>query len=309
MDLDLKALVKSRIEQLGVKEASACFGVSAGTISNWSSGNTSPSIDAVQLVLKDIAVPSEPETPKAMWEGRKVAILLPTYRTQNPDTHFTLFANYVAYGPEKIAMPKPIKGTCIWEARNRMIHKAMGIESVKTFLQCDDDMILPFGNVAGMEEFYGGKLPPQSASFNAITRIMSHSSEYGIVGGLYCGRHDAGKAQCELGFMSDQENQKLHRGGYSGLIPMTWVGTGWIRIERWVIEKLKEAIDGGMFPECKPKSDQYWYGYFNPIKVGIGEDVSFGKRCADIGIKSYLDASLICGHVGERVYWPSNTRS
>lgn len=304
----LKQLVVSRIHEIGVKEASKFFGVSVGTVSNWASGKTSPSVEAVELVIGESAPVIAPAEEKTMWEGRKVAMLLPVYRTFNPDTHFTLFANYAGYGPEKIAMPKPIKGTCIWEARNRMIDKAMKLEGVKKFIMSDDDMILPHGHVQSFNDFYGAKVSAQSAGFNAISRITSHGEDKGIIGALYFGRHEHGKAQCHLGFSDESANEKLRRLEYSGLVPMLWVGTGFIKIERWVIEKMKAAIDGGKWPECKPWAKDGWYGYFNPIAVGVGEDLSFCRRANEIGIQTYLDASLICLHNGEVNYGPKNTK-
>lgn len=308
--LDLKKLVRDRIGQIGVKEASNLYGVSVGTVSNWASGKTPPSVDAVTLTLQDLEVsPTSEPLELTIWEGRQVAMLLPVYRTTNPDTHFTLFANYMKYGPDKIALPRPLKGTCIWEARNRLIDKAMGISSVKTFLMCDDDMILPFGYPDHFNSYYGSNLPAEKAGVNAISRIMSHSHDKGILGSLYFGRHEKGRSQCEFGFLnSPHEDEKLRNGHYKGVIPMGWVGTGFIRIERWVIEAMRKEIDGGKWPECKPAAEDKWYGYFNPIRVGIGEDVSFCRRAAEIGIQSYLDAGLECLHNGERNYYSGNTK-
>jgi hypothetical protein len=303
--VDLKQCVVERIHALGVKEASKFYGVSVGTVSNWASGKTSPSVEAVQLTIGE-AEP-QPSDELTMWQGRKVGMLLPVYKTMNPDTHFTLFANYVQYGPEKIAMPKPVKGTCIWEARNKLIDKAMKIEGLERFIMSDDDMIYPHGHVESFNSQYGAGVPAESAGLNAISRICSHSPDKGVVGALYFGRHERGRAQCHLGFTDEVANEKLRRCEYKGLVPMPWVGTGWMKIERWVIDKMKAAIDGGMWPECKPSVPGAWYGYFNPIAVGVGEDLSFCRRAGEIGIQVYLDASLIALHVGDTAFGPRNT--
>ncbi len=310
---DLRKIVIDRIESVGVKEAAKFYGVSVGTASNWATGKTPPSIDALQLTLADLelSVGDAPE-PKDlfMWEGRKVALLFPVYRTINPDTHFTLFANYAKYGPEKIAMPKPIKGTCIWEARNRMIDNALKITSINDFMMVDDDMIMPFGYPDHFNAYYNAGLPAEIAGQNTISRLMSHPDTCGIVGVTYFGRHKKGRSQCAFGFLpSLHEDQKLRTFQYKGLVPMDWVGTGVIRIKRWVLEKMKEAIDGGKWPECKPKHEDKWYGYFNPIQVGVGEDVSFCTRAKQLGIQSYLDASLVCLHNGEENFGPNNTKA
>lgn len=183
------------------------------------------------------------------------------------------------------------------------------MKDVETFIMIDDDMVPPVGN----EGYFNGNLKAgvskESASFNAIARIMSHGRQREIVGALYFGRHEYGKAQCEWGFGSKQKNAELREGKHKGIIPMPWVATGFIKIERTAIEKLKAAIDGGEFPDCKPKPEQGWYGYFSPVSVGIGEDVSFGLRAGKLGIQSYLDASLVCLHAdGNTLYGPRNTK-
>ena len=308
---DLKNIVREKIKEIGVKEASKLFGVSVGTVSNWGSGKTDPSIDAVEMMLANIpSVEPVKQQEITMWDGRKVALLLPVYKTFNPDTHFTLFANYSTYGPDKIAIPRPLKGTCIWEARNRMIDSAYKtMPNVESYLMCDDDMILPFGFPDHFNAFFGSNLPQAKAGQIAFSRIMSHDQEKGIVGSLYFGRHANGRSQCEWGFYNTMtKDDELRRGEHDGLVPMVWVGTGFIRIQRWVIEKMRAEIDAGRWPECKPSDESKWYGYFTPLRVGIGEDVSFCKRAAEIGIQTYLDASLVCLHNGECNYGPDNTK-
>lgn len=249
-----------------------------------------------------------------MWEGRKVFIGHPVYRSFNAKTHFTLFACYKDYGPEKLGMVEPVEGTVIHEARNILIDRMMKIPEAETFIMPDDDMVFPCGS----EAYFNGRLnagvSPESARFNAISRIMSHGRSKEIVGALYFGRHEFGQAQCEWGFGGGagqkQRNVEFRAGQHKGLIPMAWVATGFIKIERTAIEKLKKAIDDGMFPECKPKPEQGWYGYFAPVSTGIGEDVSFGLRMQKIGVQSYLDASLVCLHAdGGTLYGPKNTKN
>ncbi len=244
-----------------------------------------------------------------MWEGRKLAILQPVYRTLNTKTYFTLFACYKDYGPTKIAIPEPVEGTVIHEARNILIHRAMSMTEVETFIMVDDDMVLPCGS----EAYFNGRLEagvrPEQARFNAISRLMSHGSGKEVVSALYFGRHKYGKAQCEWGFGKKNTNQEFRQGQHKGLVPMAWVATGLLKVERSAILKLKQAIDEGQFPECKPKPGQGWYGYFTPVSTGIGEDVSFGLRMGKIGVQSYLDASLVCLHAdGNTLYGPTTTK-
>lgn len=304
--MDLRALVKNKIEELGVKKASKFFGVSSGTVSNWANGKTPPSLDSVERCLAELGASIEIKTDIIEWEGKKVMMLLPVYRTFNADTHFTLFANYAKYGPDKIGM-EVVKRTVIHEARNILVNKWYK-SGIPTCIMVDDDMILPCGNPALFNGRYGANVGDKSASFNAISRILSHGVDKGIVGALYFGRHDDGVAQCSAGFESERGDADLKSLTNTGLKPMNWVATGFMKIERWVVDKMKDAVDSGKWPECKPSRDDLWYGYFNPLRVGVGEDVSFCRRAADIGITSYLDTELILLHNGERNFGPKNTK-
>ena len=51
--MDLKERVRAKIKELGVKQAARFYGVSTGTISNWASGQTSPSVDAVEMTIEE----------------------------------------------------------------------------------------------------------------------------------------------------------------------------------------------------------------------------------------------------------------
>lgn len=316
---DYRKAVTDRIAEIGAKEASKLFGVSLGTISNWSTGRTSPSIDAVQLAMENgedefndewnaLNEPRKLIDPDALyhWMGKDVMILLPVYRTFNPDTHFTLFANYAKYGPDKVGMIQE-KRTIIYEARNICIHKALRTDA-KKFIFFDDDMIYPCGVPDLFNGRYKAGVSLRSASFNTISRLMSHPDDKEIVGGLYFGRHELGKAQCYRGFSSEIENEKLRKDHYKDLITDEWVGTGCMRVMRSVLEKMSKEIDGGRWPEIKPKSLNVWNGYFTPTAVGVGEDVSFCRRAKEIGIQTWIDASLICLHVGDAAYGPRNTK-
>jgi len=307
----LRKLVTDKIEEIGVVAAAEYFHVSVGTVSNWATNKTNPSLSAVELVMADMPKPMPQVAPEpevlTMWEGRKVAILSPVYRTMNPATHWTLMANYARYGPEKIALIPPITGTVIHEARNRCIDKAMKTDA-EDFIMPDDDMIFPFGESAYFNAKWAGTAKkPIPAAYNSISKIMSHPKGIGIVGALYFGRHPKGRAQCESGMRSAAASDAYRNGEHKGLVKEGWVGTGFIRIERWVIEKMKAHVDAGNWPEIKPVIDTNWYGYFNPLRVGVGEDVSFGRRASELGIQSYVDASLVALHAGEAYYGPHNT--
>lgn len=309
---DLKSLVIDKITEMGPREASKYFGVSAGTISNWGSGKTSPSVDAVEQVLAekaefDWAPTKEPVAELTQWEGKQLIMLLPVYRTFSADTHFTLFANYAKYGPEKIGMIQE-KRTIIYEARNILVHKWLTTTDAPFGLFCDDDMILPCGNSGLFNDRYGAKIDGGLAGKIAISQIMSHGADKRIVGALYFGRQANGKAQCASGFFKPGFNKEVRTRSVKGLYPDEWVGTGFMRIHRSVFAEMDKAIEEGKWPECKPVKGAAWTGYFTPLQTGMGEDVSFCRRAREIGIQTYVDMDLICLHNGELNYGPNNTK-
>jgi transcriptional regulator with XRE-family HTH domain len=320
---DLRKLVKDKIAEVGVAEAAKLFGVSVGTVSNWANNKSQPSLAAAQLLLDenqsqlvdDMApalrpIDYIPHLHVANWEGKSVMILLPSYKSINPITHFTLFANYAGFGADKLALGTK-NLTVIHEARNFLIHIGMQNPAIQDFIMFDDDMVLPDGSEAHFNGNFKMGVKPESAKFNAIARLMSHPREVGVIGALYYGRHEFGMPQCDWGFNQNRGTlaNELRAEQHQGLKVMDWVATGGLRIPRWVIEKKKVEIDAGRWPELVPQPGG-WYGYFHPMKAGFGEDMSFGYRLKEIGIKSCLDASLVLGHAeGNVVYGPKNTKN
>lgn len=312
--INLRKAVQEKIDVLGVKGASKYFGVSVGTASNWISGKTDPSIEAAQLVLEERleSLPPYPEVQEelAQWNGKKVLFLLPSYKELCPENHYTLFANYAKYGPEKIGMIQE-KMTQIHEARNRLVQKARLVESAEWFFFVDDDMAIPCGAAGIMNGRYGGQIPEPGASALGISWMMKHPPDKRIVGALYFGRHRFGQAQTADGFGEgcDAANDRLRSHVYTGLIPQRWVGPGFMRIHRSVFDDLDKAIAAGKFPECTPNGPTRPAGYFTPMRAGMGEDVSFGLRCTEIGITSYLDPVLECLHFGPNGWGSHNTKN
>lgn len=308
---DLRALVIDKIVELGPEAAKAFFGVPPSTIAKWHDKEAMPTLAAAQLVMAsnpEVMRPKGIDAEIIKWEGKSVMILTPWYRTANPHTHFTLFLNYAKYGPDKLAMAVKDR-TVIHEARNELIHMAKQSKDIKTTITIDDDMILPCGREDVFNGNYRMAVAPASARMVALSRLMESGPEKKIVGALYYGRHEFGMPQCEWGFNAERgvKSNELRAGKHHGYIPMAWVGTGLMKIEMDAIKAFEINVDAGKFPGLEPMPGR-WYGYFTPIKAGVGEDVSFCYRMGQIGIQTYLDADLICGHAdGGSIWGPRNT--
>lgn len=248
--------------------------------------------------------------------GKKVVILNATQSSFNWRTHFTLFRNYAVYGPEKISLI-PQGQTVIHEARNMLAHSGLQTDAEWFIMGPDDDLIPPCGSAQITNRYFNARLPEPLASYNAITRIMSHPPECRVVGALYFVKGNktthsspmAGKAVCSQAFSDEKFNQALHHPTpTSGLIKQDWVAIGFCRIHRSVFEDLIKAADG-RWPEIIPTLAGQPYGLFQPLAPNVNEDISFGRRCKAIGIQHYLDSGLVCGHAdGTTVYWPHNTQ-
>lgn len=240
-----------------------------------------------------------------VWGNKDFLVLIPVYKSFSPETHYSLFLNYINYGPQKIGLIHEMRGA-IHDARDRLIHKALR-SNVEWFIFVDDDMILPCGSSHIFNKQFRAQIDERRAGFNAFNRIMSHESDKLIVGGLYCSRTGSNKIQCSSAYYSEEENKKLFNLEYSGLKAEEWTGTGFMRIHRKVFAEMDKAIKEGKFPECKPFTEKLWTGYFQPSRVGVGEDVSFCRRAKEIGIQSYVDTDLILLHTGSINYGPRSS--
>jgi hypothetical protein len=209
-------------------------------------------------------------------------------------------------------------------------------------LTIDDDMIIPFGNAQWFNAFTGMNLPEKFAGLNALDRLMSHKKS--LVGALYFGRHAFGPAVYNEGTANPQEADYARSGPHDLVKPTKWVGTGCMLIHRSVFEDIekkfpllargadgnggqwftstevsfmqdvihaREALDGPLTGEKAYKALTLLDAAISKAKVentlGCGEDVSFCRRAAASGHQPYVDMGLICGHLGHKVYGPSNT--
>lgn len=298
--IDLAGLVINKVNQIGPTKAADYFGVSLPTAIAWKNGKNMPSISAAQMVLNEFLTVNPPE----IWNitGKRVLILSPIYRSFNGLTHATLFVNYAKYGPEKIGFLPKFR-TLITEARSMLADMALRTDS-EWFIFIDDDMIFPCENGAMLRSI-GCNLPEPNASFNAISRIMSHPADKKIVSALYFGRNETHRAQVANAFESPAEDARYHEilrtGGEHPLEEVRFAGMGMMRVHRSVFEIMRERADE-LFPDIKPKAEGRHYGYFCTPSPDQGEDMMFSYRAKLCGISTYLDPSLILGHVGDKVF-------
>lgn len=304
---ELTRLVLDKIKLLGDAEAATWFDVSPGTILAWKTGKNLPSLAAAQKAYDESLYHQTPEIQGL--EKPAFVLCLPMYENVEPLFLFSLLRCLKLYGIEKVAVIPKIR-TLIEEARNDLAEKAL-LTGSEWIVYADADMVLPCGNGAMLRK-QGFNVPEPKASINAIARIMSHPKDVRIVGGLYRDRRGGTKVQCSAGFESPEKNKRLMdlfttASKDTGLEEVGWVGFGLVRFHRSVFDEMKaEALKpGGLMPEIAPPPpprDKEPFGFFGRSSQWRGEDIALCRRAGLIGIKTYIDTSLLMGHRGGKIY-------
>lgn len=272
-----------------------------------------------------------------MYEGKKVCIGLPFYKSTNPRTMFSIMA---LLDRTKTAIMLNHGDACVFHSRNTLVDNFLK-SNMEWILMIDDDVIVPFSNAKLFNSFTGFNFPDKFAGFNTIDRLLSHGRT--LVGGLYFGRQEfKSKPVYSEGAESKQEEDFVRRGPTDLVKPCRWVGTGCWLAHRTVftdIEKkfphlarnssglngqwfspseaelrnavtvaLNELSGGGDPEELREKVTRILEDGLKLSRkfsgVGTGEDVTACHRAAAAGHQPFVDLGLVCGHVGEAVFGP-----
>lgn len=275
---------------------------------------------------------SIPETP--MFEGKKVCISLPFYKTTEPRTAFSIMA---LLDRKKTSVMLDFGDAFIAHSRNKLADNFLK-SGCEWQLCIDDDMVVPFGNAKLFNSFTGFNLAEKFAGLNTIDRLLSHGKT--LAGGLYFGRWVNGKPVYAEGAESKQEEDFVRRGPHDLLKPTRWVGTGCLLIHRTVytdIEKTfphlarnNKGVAGQWFTSSEHDSVHSVTEVLRLIEedpnlstervreilldgrrksnkfsgMGVGEDVVFAHRAAQSGHPCHVDLGLLCGHTGSFCYGP-----
>lgn len=149
-------------------------------------------------------------------------------------------------------------------ARNQITEQVLAIPGVTHFLWIDDDMTFP----------------PDAAK-----RLLAH--DLPIVGGLCHNRRHPFMPilmhMTERGFAYQYDYPE-------GLVEVAATGAAFLLVKREVLAEISEKCN-------KAKGEAPWM----PMGLGLGEDVSFCLRAAQLGYKIKVDTTLKIGHIGESV--------
>lgn len=264
--------------------------------------------------------------------SKKVALLLPFYKSVHPLTTFCLMA---IYDRERMRVFQNYGDAFIAHSRNTLARRFL--ESDCEFsVWFDDDMVFPIGNAQWYNRATGFGFVDKFAGMNTIDRLLGHNKTF--VGGLYFGRSRGGKPMYAEGCGSQTEAALCRKGPQDVIKPTKWCASGVWLVHRKVFEDISKRwphLSSGQWfsssehnlvnasslarkeleDESKPVDRAalskllgdglYLAGKNSP--VGLGEDVQFCYRAAQVGHQPHIDLGLVCGHMGSCCYGPYNT--
>lgn len=333
----LPDLVTSKISEVGVPASAEFFGVNEDVINGWAKGTKAIPLKAVEKVFDPTTVPAKPKLEDCLWEGRKVAIVLPWYKSVSPLTAFSIMG---LIDRQKTAIMLNFGDAFIVHTRNTLAEHFLKT-NVEWMLTVDDDMVLPWGNAAWFNNYSGFRVPDKFAGQHTINRLLSHGKT--LVGALYFGRWEKGKAVYAEATADPKEAAFAHKGPHDIIRPTRWVGTGCMLIHRTVFTDIEKK-----FPTLARNDKGSGGQWFTPSEhdlrkgteealailndnltseaarlakvtemlgraskasnynsnLGMGEDVTFCIRAAAAGHQPHVDLGLLCGHQGSKIYGP-----
>ncbi len=249
----LRNLVKLKVVELGDEKAAEFFDVSKLLVQQWRNGSKTPSLQAIERVFEEPK--TQGLTERANWEGKKVVILQPFYKTVSPPTHFAILG---LLDREKMGALMRHSDAFIWHARNVLADQFVQT-GVEWSFWLDDDMVPSFGNSAWFNHFTGFNFPEKYAGKHVLNALMSHNKS--IVGGTYFGRSAKGRAMFHEALLSTPEsiaeNARVHQGPIDELKPVKWCATGCLLVHRQVYLDIREK-----FPNLAPMHPAEPWHYF-----------------------------------------------
>lgn len=308
-------LLENAVNSLSREKVAESLQVSLFTLDRWISGKGKPSFEMCQKIIDSFNsldqndcsnatwVEKDEMEPEAsnvqldiktdgLWEGKDVCLCLPLYKPVEPETFISILA---MWDRSKMRAEFKRSEAMVSITRNRLANKFLKTPCNWSFW-IDHDVVIPCGN-AGLYRFLlETDLPDQICGVNTIARLVSHGKS--VVGGCYWDHHGKGS------IMAKPIGRNLPKIPFNGIYEVEFCGTGCLAIHRKVFEDIASNCDATM---TSKKDGEY--GFFDTISLkGIDrEDMAFAWRAAQLGHKSYLDLSVICGHIGSKIHTVPNS--
>lgn len=195
-------------------------------------------------------------------ESMNVVIGIPTMGSIDTKTTESLFR--LNKGDNKV-MLLTTEYSLIYDARERIVHKALDNSSTDYVLFIDSDIVFE---------------PDTLLKLIKTSKVHQNC----IISGAYSFKQDNGNI---VGF--DLYGNEITKDMYGNLsfVMASSIGMGMCLIPRNILEHIVKEYEGS--------------GIFHPFS-GMGEDISFCRRVTSAGYKILIDRNVNCGHVGKKVY-------
>jgi len=268
----LRNIVKLKVVELGDEKAAEFFGVSKLLVQQWRNGSKTPSLQAVERAFEESK--TQGVTERANWEGKKVVILLPAYKTFHPVTTFALLGLL-----ERDKMGALMRHNDAFIAHSRNTLADQFIQSgVEWSFWLDDDMLPSWGNAAWFNHFSGFNFPEKYAGKHVINALLSHNKS--IVGATYFGRNPKGRAMYHEALLSSPEsiaeNARVHQGPLDELKPVKWCATGCLLVHRKVYLDIRDK-----FPNLAPAHvSEPWHYFTSQNDAAVKKVTSLSEQVA-----------------------------
>lgn len=253
-DSYLQQLVINRCRELGDAKAAEFFGVSPGLVRQWVNGSKTPSLSAVEKVFS----PPENAPAETSWAGKEVFIAAPFHKSTNPMTLFSLLA---VWDRQKYGFRHRFGDAYIIHARNQLAGDFL-LSGMPYIFWIDDDMVIPNGSASWFRANTKIPMADEFAGVHAVNRLRSR--EKSLVGGLYFGRWEHGKAMYAEAMNSPEENARAQQAPVNVVKPTEWVGTGCLLHTREVLLDIQKT-----HPHLAPQHPTESWHFFSPTSDGI----------------------------------------
>jgi hypothetical protein len=264
--------------------------------------------EQIKTLRERVRVSADADAPtilQAIIDGkwsRKVMMLTPFNRPINPHAHYVMMAHlrrnpWMGYHYES--------DTIIQRARNILAHRFLESEAEWSWW-VDQDTIAPFGDPGTFYHRFGAdptKLPPEFTGIQTLPKLLEHQKT--IVGAVYAQRKPNGKLVIQPDIHSRGKDDEAlvkrlrTKGPFKSLVEVEYVATGCALVHRKVYESIKEQM-----PNLAPKHENEPWNFFGKDVESSGEDIHFGRLAKAAGHKSFLDTAVVCGHLGDNVFFP-----
>lgn len=201
----------------------------------------------------------------------KIFIGIPVYRDIAPECLFTVNALLTNTRQAKVLPPSYIfNSSLVPVARETLVRQFLDTDASHLFFLDSDLMIL------------------KSDDYNALDRLLLHGVP--IVGGVYVCKNPPFNPACMTYERWEKGNFYEDLTKVKAPFPVKFCSTGFLLIERFVLEHMKDPFRMIDWPEAKHTGQ-------------MPEDYSFCSRAwGERKIQSYIDPFIELGHAGSYFY-------